>query len=211
MTKPKLFVVSQPFYYAPFREMFNLTDNLKEANVIMFTGGEDVSPKLYGEAKGKHTFCNEARDDKEVGIFLQTTVIPKLGICRGAQFLCVMSGGRLVQHITGHTLAGNHEVMTKEGRRVFMSSTHHQMMAPFLYKAPKYELLAWAEGLSDKYIIGNNIDITSIVEMRVNRKEPEIVYFPQTNSLCIQPHPETMDLNSKGVEYCRKLVKEYLL
>src|SRR5687768_16963203 len=79
---------------------FNYPTNL---DLICFTGGEDVTPSLYGEVKHPLTYNNPERDKHEVEYFNQFIGIPKVGICRGGQFLNVMSGGKLHQHILGHT------------------------------------------------------------------------------------------------------------
>lgn len=53
-------------------------------NLILFTGGEDVTPSFYGENKGKFTKNNRHRDDVEQDLFHRMYYqIPKLGICRG--------------------------------------------------------------------------------------------------------------------------------
>lgn len=178
------------------------------ADVVMFTGGEDVTPRLYGEKVGKYTSCNPVRDEKEATAFLvcQDLGIPVLGICRGAQFLNVQSGGKMVQHVSGH--GAPHEVLTNKNMTVVLSSTHHQMMNPFLLDEKDYTLIGWSEGISDTYLNGENEDNHLFMMERI---EPEILYYPKTKALCIQAHPEIMNPNSKGVEFCRSLVKEYLL
>jgi gamma-glutamyl-gamma-aminobutyrate hydrolase PuuD len=64
----------------------NIVKNWKDTplSLIVFTGGEDVTPSFYGENVGKHTFTNTMRDQNEFDIF--HTIFygtPKLGICRG--------------------------------------------------------------------------------------------------------------------------------
>ena len=72
-------------------------------NGFLFTGGQDVNPKLYGQEKRKH--CGEIcdmRDRMETYIFREAILNqnkPALGICRGIQFLNVMLGGSLHQDI----------------------------------------------------------------------------------------------------------------
>jgi len=70
---------------------------------FLFTGGQDVNPKLYGQEKNEH--CGEIcdmRDRMEAYIFREAVLNqnkPALGICRGIQFLNVMLGGSLHQDI----------------------------------------------------------------------------------------------------------------
>jgi gamma-glutamyl-gamma-aminobutyrate hydrolase PuuD len=55
----------------------------KNIDLVVFTGGEDVSPDYYNEEKGIHTHNNTKRDEYEYDIFEKYKYVPKLGICRG--------------------------------------------------------------------------------------------------------------------------------
>ncbi len=192
----------------PFLDLFQRVDEVAKADVMMFTGGEDVDPYLYNEPLGKYTYSNIARDRQEAIMFgiAEDHGIKKIGICRGSQFLTVQSGGKMVQDVTNH--AGTHEVFTKDDRTFLMSSTHHQMMNPFVLPENEYDILAWADGRSDHYLNGWNKEVEGFKKRGI---EPEIVWYPKTQALCIQPHPEIMRKDAPGVDYCRQLVKEYLL
>ncbi len=68
----------------------------------LFTGGHDVSPSLYGEAKKK--VCGTACKDREVIeriIYERALQEDKavLGICRGIQIINVLEGGTLYQDL----------------------------------------------------------------------------------------------------------------
>lgn len=196
------------------RELVVLTkkdyDNLeKNPDLILFTGGEDVNPKYYNELVGKYTSINEQRDEMEKDIFHRIFYgVPRLGICRGSQFLTVMSGGKLIQHVEGHGIADTHNItLLNEDPRLNMeipiTSTHHQMLFPFNLPKHKYQLLACSTHFrSSVYLNGNNEQI----ELPENFLEPEIVYYPDYNSLAIQGHPEYMDPNSKTVQIIKKMI-----
>lgn len=69
---------------------------------FLFTGGQDIAPEFYGEAR--KTECGEIctkLDSMEKYIMLACTRsdIPVLGICRGVQFMNVCFGGSLYQDI----------------------------------------------------------------------------------------------------------------
>jgi putative glutamine amidotransferase len=205
MPRPKLFVPDFESYATPFLPIFDLTENLAIADVVMFTGGADIDPKFYGEPQGKRTYLSNSRDIREKHLFDVSSARGKkfLGICRGAQFLCAMAGGKLAQHIEGHSIGfrSYHRITTSEGGEYRVNSVHHQMMLP----PPGSKLLAWAEKLSDIYLDGNDKHIEGI------ETEPEVVYFPQVKGLGIQCHPEAMDRNGDTMKYFHKLVKEHLL
>lgn len=178
-----------------------------EGDVILFGGGSDISPTLYGQrasvynhAKGKPS----TRDLWENYIFRkgQEAGTKFLGICRGAQLLCALSGGTVVQHVTHHA-GKDHEIETNDGRVLRVSSAHHQMMNPF--KIPDHQLIAWSEKLLSTCYISEGEENLSL------QTEPEVVYFPTTNSLGIQYHPEFMSNQSEAVFYSRELVEKFLL
>jgi putative glutamine amidotransferase len=170
---------------------FKKKDTDAQVELILFTGGEDVDPVFYNEKPGKHTSYNSERDSTESKMFrMFGSKIPKLGICRGSQFLTVMNGGRLIQHVENHGIGGTHSITFDyiHNHKMQMTSTHHQMMYPFSLPKKEYVLCAYSTNyLSPVYLNGNdrNIEITE------DFLEPEIVLYPSTNSLAIQGHPES--------------------
>lgn len=104
---------------------------------ILFTGGHDVSPSVYGEQK--RDVCGEpcaARDTME-GILLDICIQaqkPALGICRGIQFFNAYLGGTLYQDLPTDS----------------PSTVEHHMSAPYdkyihtvslIKETPLYDLL----------------------------------------------------------------------
>lgn len=183
-------------------------------DLIFFTGGEDVCPSEYGEGKGKFTSCNESRDELEKRyMFFRDGLrhIPKLGICRGAQFLTVLSGGELVQHVTGHATGKNHGIMFKEGRyqgmNLEITSTHHQMMFPYRMDKSDYSIVATSSYyLSNTYLNGSNEEKS----LPNDFEECEIVFYPKSNSLAIQGHPEFANCPSDTRHAILQTIKDYL-
>ena len=88
---------------------FPFTDDEEEISRLMelcdgflFTGGQDVSPEIYGEKPldGLKDFCS--RKDVMERIVLSKAIAqdkPVLGICRGIQFINAALGGTLYQDI----------------------------------------------------------------------------------------------------------------
>jgi GMP synthase-like glutamine amidotransferase len=178
-------------------------------DLIVYTGGEDVDPRYYGEKIGKNTRINSKRDEIGNNIFHYFPFAPKLGICKGAQTLCAFNGGKVIQHVTGHL--GSHLCHTNiygDFSDFEISSTHHQMMYPFKLNKEQYELLAWSKKyMSDTYLNGENEEI----ELVSNFLEPEIVYFNRYKSLCIQGHPEFNDTSEKTRKIIYNLMDKYLI
>ena len=185
-----------------------LVREMEEADLVVFTGGEDVTPYLYGAKPHKATYYNYDRDEAEIDAFIDARKLNKkiIGICRGAQLLCVLAGGTLVQH-QQHPFY--HEVHTSEGEAIRVTSAHHQRMYPWGRRQPEFELLAWAENLSP-FSHGSSPDD----DMR-GKPEAEICLFPTINSLAIQSHPEMVfpllfPWEHRFIGYCRQLLDVHM-
>ena len=71
--KPKsdlLIYITNPYggYHRPFTDLGTCTTNREDltgADLVVFTGGEDVSPAYYGEEPGPFTEWNPERDAYE--------------------------------------------------------------------------------------------------------------------------------------------------
>lgn len=186
-------------------------------DIILFEGGEDISPSLYEEETLAVTYAEakpSRRDMEEAKIFNAFVGKAKfLGICRGAQLLCALAGGKLVQHISNHGGVG-HTIDTNKGETYFVSSAHHQLQWPW---ETEHLLLAWsAKPLSHTYIGVVGDRPIYFPENAYNKDtglllEPEVVYYPKIEALGIQYHPEFMKSSDLGVAYAQRVVKEYLL
>jgi hypothetical protein len=170
-------------------KMFNTTEGYKtvgfpeQADMFCFIGGADVHPSLYNEAKLPGTSCSIAADERDQKYFKLAEDKFKVGICRGGQFLNVMNGGRMYQHVDNHT--GTHKLIdfliTK--REVEVTSTHHQMMIP-----DESGLLLAGAQLARNFCTA---EYPSGVPDNMRPKwDTEVVWYDQTKSLCFQPHPE---------------------
>ena len=179
-----------------------IVDNLADANLVLFTGGEDVTPELYGAPAHPKTGNNKQRDDFESVMYgkAKDLGLPCLGICRGSQFLCVKSGGSLIQHQDNPLF--KHNIETYDGQTLEITSTHHQAQYPYELPSNSYSLLAWSKGISAYHEDGNQQEMPL-----PEGKEAEIVYYRDTNCLCIQGHPEMMfDPDHKTIMYLRRLL-----
>lgn len=161
-----------------------------EPSLVVFTGGADVSPELYGE-KNFASHTNKTRDDLERLVYTDCIELDlnMAGICRGGQFLNVMNGGRMFQHVEKHL--GNHPIIDLDtGTTVEVTSTHHQMMIPNLQDG---EVIAIANlgGIKQTW------DGVGVKTVR-DEMDTEVVWYEGTKSLCFQPHPEY------GVKSCEE-------
>lgn len=108
---------------------YKVSNNLgTHVDLVQFTGGEDVCPALYNSYCHKHTYFDFKRDLHDYKLFRKARDlgIPCAGICRGAQFLHVMMGGRLYQHIDNHA-GKEHEIRDEQTGEIFKTNSfHHQ-------------------------------------------------------------------------------------
>lgn len=195
-TRLKVYLVGNSYHYLDF--IYNkiiLVKKIEDADLVFFTGGEDVDPSLYGEKAHSYTSFNTTRDSVEIKAFneAQKYKVPCYGTCRGSQFLCVMSGGKLVQHMSH---AGKHLLMMQDGVmniKCMTNSLHHQMQYPFNLDKADYEVLGWSEGISPFNWMSPDKDIG------IMKKEAEVVFYNKTNSLGFQGHPEMLNASCLAV------------
>jgi len=165
-------------------------------DAIMFLGGADVAPELYHDTSPRRMCHSDpAHDGADLMMYRMAKKRKAFmfGICRGAQFLCVMHGGRLAHHLSGHH--GPHVIQTPEGQDVAnVNSLHHQSCIP-----------------------GGDVKIEAVYP-GVNRAfgkhdEPEdLPYVVEAISgermFAVQYHPEIMVESSRGVQWFNEQVRK---
>ena len=189
-----------------YRSMFedngwDVVFDLHEADLVQFTGGEDVTPSLYGDVHHPQTYNNRRRDEAEQALYEAAKAInlPCAGICRGAQFLHVMSGGKLWQHVDNHGVYQGHTAFDEvAGKELIVSSTHHQM----LRDDGVGEVLMVAYESDEKH---SGTD-KHMHDSDVFGRDIEAVLHKELNNLCYQPHPEFFTKDSD----CQRTYFKYL-
>lgn len=174
--------------------------------VLLLHGGEDISPSIYGEKANSKCFASNKvskRDKKEIE-FVNRAVqlnIPIIGICRGAQLLCALAGGKVIQDVTGHDW-GKHDLETEDGEYQMTNSIHHQMMH---LEGTKHKLIAWATPRRSTHYLGES---NKAMDISV---EPEMVCFPELRALAVQGHPEYLHHDNPFVKFTLRKAKQYVL
>lgn len=134
---------------------------------IVFSGGEDLEPSLYGEAVLNETvYVNSVRDASDV--FLARAAVasgkPILAICRGEQLMNVVLGGSLYQDLAeqkpdnvGHG-GTTHKILAEPGSLLAklygadsleVNSSHHQAVKDV---APGLKVTAYSsDGIVEGY------------------------------------------------------------
>jgi gamma-glutamyl-gamma-aminobutyrate hydrolase PuuD len=185
-------------------KVVNNPDDLTSDDCLVVWGGADISPSLYGKKASRYCHADEQpsyRDAYEWACMQRAKElkIPIIGVCRGAQMLCALAGGHLIQHVDNH--GSHHSVVTNDGLELKVNSLHHQMMYPWNVN---HVLVAWSkDARSGVYYDENNL---------VNVPcEPEFVHFPDVRGAAIQWHPEFMSGDAEATHYLANWLKENLL
>ena len=102
----KIFVVGNALNYSSWIDDHQLVDKVEEADIVLFTGGEDVDPSLYGCEKHPTTYSNLKRDLEEKAIFEQVRQDQIcLGICRGLRVMALIKHGELLGRLRWQSAA----------------------------------------------------------------------------------------------------------
>lgn len=191
------------FHDEGFKEVFKV----EQADIIIFNGGTDIGASMYGEhAVYTRSATPSQRDRVESDIFTMYPDKFKVGICRGSQFLNVMNGGKLWQDVNHH--GGSHMMTdTRTGEKVMVTSTHHQMMRP---KRETGIVIGVADEATFKRSEHDHWTSKGGVFFDDDHRDTEIVWYPQTRSLCVQGHPEYVP-GTHFADYFFKLMSECYL
>lgn len=209
MSKKKVYVVGEG-RGGPYGAMFigqgwEIANDINDADLVQFTGGSDVTPSLYGETKHHTTWNDPNRDEYEQSIYKLAIALglPCAGICRGGQFLNVMNGGKLYQDVDGHANGPHIATVIAPIMASMVTSTHHQMMRP---TKDAIILMTARQSMRKEYMDGD------LIMTDRGGDDIESVYYPATNTLCFQPHPE---FNNFAALECREVyfffINNYLM
>ena len=178
---------------------------LEESSVVIFTGGADILPHWYDEKGIPGCYYYPDRDDIEVADFFNMRTDQQAwGICRGAQLLWALSGGKLWQDVSDH--AGTPHSVTDEDTQTprVVNSVHHQQLMPVSVSGAaagaavtKAKILAATHRARSKVgrVNGEKIIWTRDSEIRDHKSlDIEAVIIPKTETspfiYGFQAHPE---------------------
>lgn len=177
--------------------------NLDDAELVVFGGGSDVDPRLYTEEPHPATFWDEGRDSDDISLYLRAVDlgIPMFGVCRGAQFLHVMQGGTLFQHVNNHT--GDHTILDLQSKQRIerVSSVHHQLVRPNTDNGMK--ILATAAMSDSRWVnekeehVGFSADI-------------EAFFYREHCIIGVQGHPEYKSYY-RFTQWCLEQIQDHVL
>lgn len=208
MKQRKIYVVGGDTGYANWMQG-QLVTTMEQADLVLFTGGEDVTPSLYGAKRNPRTGNNVRRDDYEAPLFRKAVKLGKkiIGICRGAQLACALSGGKLVQHQGNPSYM--HSMSLTGGGTVQTTSSHHQAQFPWDIPSSDWNLIAYTTGISDIHE-GENAEQELVNNNGKNAGiEVEVAVYYKTQALAIQGHPEWIT-DLAVLKYYRDLLDSFM-
>ena len=169
----------------------------------IFWGGSDLDPSFYGKERSERCGQSSIKNDQKLLEDMADCIkagIPVIGICRSSQALNVLNGGILVQHIDNHTRKHKVTLYTKDKEMVHtcidVSSTHHQMMV-----AHKNGIILAKHNEPTTGVHWDNVN-----ELYQYKYVTEVVYYPKTKSLCVQPHPEWMPQDHFFIQWLNQFI-----
>jgi len=182
---------------------------LQEGDILIVHGGADIHPSLYNKGRSSKSGAYDVpsrRDQMEWGLMNRAVElgIPIIGICRGAQMLCALGGGYLIQDVRGH--GGQHLVENTEGDPVNTNSIHHQMMVP----QGNYELVGWTPARSGIYMDVDADGKDVALEAHPLGVDPEFVYHPDIKGFAIQWHPEMMRASTPASQLLLNFINRHV-
>lgn len=168
---------------------FERATTVEDADVVVFIGGADINPALYGEKPMNVTSFSQGRDDDEVAVYYKAQGLGKImfGICRGAQFLHAMNGGKLWQHVEGHGGADHDVYDIEEDVLVKANSYHHQM----LMDSDDLKIIAVCnEQVSRRFLAHDTVHHLNAEDPTDHEIEIEAGAYEDKKIFFVQGHPE---------------------
>lgn len=191
----------------PFKTDFSLIPEIVDAlDGILFTGGDDLDPALFGEPrhpKAEPLDADRQRFELALLAEVERRRVPALGVCLGSQLMNVYRGGSLFQFLPDHDRPGalEHRKLNDDGRR------HPVRIEPDT-------LLAQAVGKSE--IVANTRHKQAIRRLgrglRVNATAPDGVIEGIEDPtmplyLAVQWHPENLSTAPEHLAPFRLLIE----
>lgn len=172
---------------------YSVVKSMSAADIVVWTGGEDINPSIYGERPLPVTHFNSQRDKEDIQAIEKAENKFKVGICRGAQLLnCFPNMGKLWQHVDNHA-GSHHEIIdVVTGMKYTVNSVHHQQMR----LTNKAELIAYTSIAKKKeadegvWTYGSDKVKEAIKKLDYDSIDVEAAWYPDTKSLLFQGHPE---------------------
>ena len=220
--------VGQTFAYMQFLSQFgyvrlistcdNLTNIVKEIDMLVIPGGADVDSRLYngvpGVMDGRVNQHYEYLDRVLIPMFIVAGK-PIVGICRGMQALNIYFGGTMNQHIIGHQ-QGEDRAATRQplqfinnDDQIYVNTMHHQSIDEI---GAGFNVLGYTQVFMGCYTKSNHIfkwrnynKEGNIISTNTIKGTIEVIQHEELPIIGFQYHPEEFNC-----EYAVSKINELL-
>lgn len=178
----------------------NKVDSVFDADIVVIPDRGSISPDLYDDKPLEITKYNKTKDQLDLDIINLALEFKKpiLAIGSGLHMMTVVSGGDVIQRATH---PHSHDIEFYDGTLMSVESKHTQLANPYTMDEDEFDIVAVSKVSSPLTKDGNwrSIYVKDFVD-------PEIIYYRETNSLCLQFDPDKMYRTSTAVEVSKRLV-----
>ena len=171
----------------------NAPDAVGNVSIVLFTGGEDISPSLFFSPEPWHGIVEEIdySAERDVSDYLTMSYcldhdIPMMGFCRGMQMLSVISGAEAIQDVPAY--------FAEHG--LSYEYTHRNQKASpdsYLYEMVGTELLTGCPSWHHqavKNVDNTRLEITGYTETNGIQMIEAVERTDKTFAVGLQFHPE---------------------
>jgi len=199
-------------------KLMNTMEDLEEADLVAFPGGEDVNPSIYGKNNTHSHGVNNNRDEREKFFYRQAKQMgkPMFGMCRGLQFISAMLGLELIQdiylelekrHSGGHAIEKIVDSVVSNNFS-YVNSLHHQGV--FADRNNIQLLRSYRDrGIYITSMYENIVESLECDKIIATQFHPEFMHSPESNSFFtdLGQWVEKPEFTFSMEEYNNKLLK----
>lgn len=167
---------------------------------IILTGGEDISPKEYGQDfDWPNTSSLRDSTEKKLMEIAVEKKMPVLGICRGLQIINVFFGGKLIKNITEEIR--EHPTATDHSLKIINNLS--SQLSEDKIRVNSYH----NQGVTSKTLSSSLNMFATTEDEKLNERLVEGLFHPTLPIVGIQWHPERKSPNQ---EFNTKLMKAFV-
>ena len=179
---------------------FLLDQDFDSIGLLVLSGTGSIRPEVYGGEPVTGQRYDTLGENQCISgcMMAKARGIPVLGVNRGAQLLCVANGGNIEQGAKGHS-AIYHGVACLSALDSPESDTPYHTENRLIYAAPSDHTESILPEDTGHRLVGVSPE-----------NDPEVVYWPDTQSLAILPQFDWMDHGAPFFLQCMEYIGDLM-